>query len=311
MSKKIKKNKFSTLTKYVILDQSSNTSFVRSFLNNTSIVRQVTVDQQNPYILGGQNIPADQVRDFRAFRLENQDAVAYTTNIRVSDLNQEPENVNQLLEDSIPTITSFQTQTLLLNGVTQDTIDELQAINEVVRRGVEELIVLNSNDLVYANRIYNFIREANVLNYNRSEFVVNPYHLYHLDLNNNQQTESLNREIMRFFVNVRGGPLASRVLNLFLALGYNFMDYINSQFLLLSNNTLPTEWLNNSSELFLVQLRQSLSSLSILFLGLDQFISTDLGQMLYILRTVILYLGPILSIIKYHNLILSNIFLSS
>jgi hypothetical protein len=300
----------STSTKYIILEESTSNLPIIEFLNNTPAVIRISVDEEHPYILGGQNIPHDQIRDFRASRLENfqQNAVAYTTNISDIAPIVSADNLNTLLIQSAPNITISQQELLLSSGISTEGLEDLRSINGIIRLGVEQLTLLNTEDISYASRIYNFIREANNIEYSNLSFTTNPYHLYYLNLNNNDQLESTNREIMRFFINVRGGPLASRILNIFFALGLNFMDYIYSRFSVLSSNTLPIDWFNNSSELFLVYLRQSLSSLFILFLGIDQFISIDLGQMLYSLRLVVLYLGPIIGIIRSYNLIISTNF---
>lgn len=296
---------------YVILNQEQLNTCNYLLDNNASLVTRttVTIDQTNNlHTIGGQNIPAEQIRDYRANRLENShevdNVIAYTANIPVSPSEDNATSLNDTLRQTIITFSSEQRIRLENAGIAENDIIETESIANIIETAVEGFIETTSSDMQYALRVFNSMSNINS-NSNNNVIVHNTDHLFYLNSLNNF-SENLNRQISATMIHIPGGTLASRILNIFLALGTPFMRFIYSRFLELSSfNVIELSgFMNLSTQQFFVLLRHFLSGLFILFLGLDYFVSIDLNTFILALRSATISVNLLLNILSSYSILM-------
>ena len=298
---------------YVILDQEQIDNNI--LLNNTSVVTQTTIniDQaNNSRTLGGQVIPLEQIRDFRANRLENnnnnenQHVVAYTANIPSSPIEDGGNSLNDVLRQTIPTLSEVQRTRLQDMRISENDIEQIASITNTAQTAIENLIENISVDEDYAVRIFTAINHFNSSSVHEDNNVLNTRHLFHFNASY-RFSENFDRHISTTVFNIPGGTLVSRILNIFLALGVPFMNFVYSRFLELSNfGTVNLDsFINVSTQQFFASLRHFLSGIFILFLGLDYFVSIDLSTFILALRSATLGIN-IMSTIFSTRLVLTE-----
>ena len=295
---------------YVILNQEQADTNV--LLNNTSVVTQTTINidrANNSRTIGGQLIPLEQIRDFRANRLENNNeterVIAYTANIPTSPTEDGGTGLNDVLRQTIPTLTEAQRAHLRNMRISENDIEEISLITITVQTAIENLIETTSVDTDYALRIFTAINHFNSSTH-EDNHVLNTRHLFHFN-SSYRFSENFDRHISTTVFSIPGGTLVSRILNIFLALGIPFMNFVYSRFLELSNlGTINLDsFMNLSTQQFFVSLRHFLSGVFILFLGLDYFVSIDLSTFILALRSATLGIN-IMSTIFSNRLILTE-----
>lgn len=286
---------------YVILNQDQTDTNV--LLNNTSVVTQTTINidrVNNSRTIGGQHVPLEQIRDFRANRLENNNEteriVAYTTNIPTSPAEDGGSSLNNILRQTIPTLTEAQRSQMRNMNIAENDIESIALTTDTVQTAIENLIEITSNDTEYALRIFTAINRFNS-SIHEDNNVSNIRHLFHFN-SSPRFSENFDRHISTTVFSIPGGTLVSRILNIFLALGVPFMNYVYSRFLELSNYGIISldSFMNLPTQQFFVSLRHFLSGVFILFLGLDHFISIDLSTFILALRSATLGINIILTI---------------
>ena len=171
---------------YVILNQEQLNTCNYLLDNNASLVTRttVTIDQTNNlHTIGGQNIPAEQIRDYRANRLENShevdNVIAYTANIPVSPSEDNAASLNDTLRQTIITFSSEQRIRLENAGIAENDIIETESIANIIETAVEGFIETTSSDMQYALRVFNSMSNINS-NSNNNVIVHNTGHLFYL-----------------------------------------------------------------------------------------------------------------------------------
>lgn len=286
---------------YVILNQEQTDT--NALLNSTSVVTQTTINIDrinNSRTVGGQHIPLEQIRDFRANRLENNNeterVVAYTANIPISPTEDGGGSLNDTLRQTIPALTEVQRSHLRNMSVSENEIENIELITNTVQLAIENLVETTSNDTEYAVRVFSAINYFNSSTQENNN-VLNTRHLFHFN-SSHRFSENFDRHISTTVFSIPGGALVSRILNIFLALGIPFMNFVYSRFVELSNfGTLHLDsFMNIPTQQFFVSLRHFLSGVFILFLGLDYFVSIDLNMFIVALRSATLGINLLLTV---------------